>query len=75
MKRFFDFCNNIIEEFNLEDYSNEINDAISHGNFSKNYVDRLSANIFNLREINDIDEYKIIMRPVNILLNINRRRD
>ena len=72
---FSDFCNNIIEEFNLEDYSNEINDVISHGNFSKNYVDRLSTNIFNLREINDIDEYKIIMRPVNILLNINRRRD
>lgn len=73
---FFKFCNNIIEEFNLEKYSNAINNAINNNNFSINYRDRLSNNIFNLRNIPNIKEYKLIMKPINILLNIrSRRRD
>lgn len=72
---FSEFCNEIIEEFNLEDYFYLINKIVNNDDFDVDYENFLSMYIFKLREIPDIDEYKKIIKPINILLNINQRRD
>lgn len=70
---FFEFCDEVIKKFNLEKFSIDIQNAIKQNNYDSIYKNQLATNIFKLREIPNMNDYKKIMKPINILLNLNRK--